>query len=140
MVLTHVSTPLGVLNVANSTQPKNAPKTNPSLPTCCNCGGDHTASYRGRPYYKHVLETISDLKTNTNFPSSIKTSRPTQKPNSIQPKSYAKVAFNSAITDQPSPSTPHNPKSFCLTQVLELLKNLLQSLFQPKTQKIQQFL
>lgn len=50
----------------------NCPKTIEQDPTCCNCGGNHTANYRGCPYLTQAtIAKPAPLSTTNKVPTSL---------------------------------------------------------------------
>jgi len=87
------------------------PKTIDQEPKCCNCGGNHTANYRGCPYLAQAANNTKLAKIPQLNPSS-----PTAQPN--QPHKA-----DTAIKDYASATKPK--KTLNSEQVIELLSDFL---------------
>jgi len=123
--------PLRCVKCSGKHNAKDCPKKPEDAPTCCNCGGNHTANYRGCPYYKHILETTTAPKPNSQIPNPPRKNIPpptSQTTDQQQPKpqtpsiSYANAASTSSNSST-TPTTIQNQIN--LSSVLDLLRELL---------------
>lgn len=106
---------------------KECTKPREVTPTCVNCGGGHTANYRGCPYYEHIV-SISTPSTrpktspqtttlNTQDTNSLK-NNPTQTSSPTNQASYANTLKSNQTHPEPTNST--NTKL-----IVNILKELL---------------
>lgn len=86
------------------------PKTTDQEPTCCNCGGNHTANYRGCPYLAQAACTK---------PTKI----PQPNPSSLATQSDQPQKADTTKKDYASATKPKN--TFNSEQVIKLLTDLL---------------
>jgi hypothetical protein len=95
-------------------------------PTCCNCGGPHTANYRACPWYQHVLETSQPSKKPApEYTETQKTAPKTQSnPQITSTKTYASVT--SKNSQQKSTFSPK--QVIDMGSVLKLLHDLLSNI------------
>jgi hypothetical protein len=116
---------LRCVKCAGAHKASDCPKTREQPPLCCNCGGEHTANFRGCPYYQHSLtieanKSIEAKKASPQTkPIAIVSQTPITNNNSMN---YAKAAGGSQT------SCPVNGQQINNTQIIKLLMDLLSAL------------
>lgn len=115
--------PLRCVKCSGEHRAKDCPKLQEQTPTCCNCGGGHTANYRGCPYY------INTIDNKTNPAGKIPTK--TQPPSNNPPKPEIRLNqanYSAALTSNLPSHLVQANNSISLSLVFNMLKYLLVAL------------
>lgn len=102
--------PLRCVKCSGEHKASQCPKTIDQDPTCCNCGGKHTANYRGCPYLAQAANSKLAKNPQPN------PSHPTDQPIQSHSADTTKVDYASATKSK---------KTLSSEQVIELLTDLL---------------
>jgi len=146
------SHPPRCVKCANHHSAKECPKTKEQHPKCCNCGGSHTANYRGCPVYvaaaKKPSPTLEPKKPapvaplpTTNYTKTPPTTTKPITPPTTHSISYADMTKNSPVTPTTSNQQPPTPQTTSelkidMATILNLLTNLLTALSTDQDPKV----
>ncbi|CAI6358665.1 unnamed protein product [Macrosiphum euphorbiae] len=106
----------------HSTKECTKPKTDKA--TCCNCGGEHTANYRGCPHYieKHKPKPIPNSVRAVNIAHQSALPSPLTAPQPPNAHQTTSVTYSEIVKSHSS--NPTEP-AVTMTQILSIIKKLL---------------
>ncbi|XP_050338495.1 nucleic-acid-binding protein from transposon X-element isoform X1 [Bactrocera neohumeralis] len=125
---------------------------------CSNCGGNHTANYRGCPVYKDLKSKLSqgiqarrnqmmNIPSNENIKIPVQISKPVNLKDNATQGSYANVVKGNTTQMQLPQNQPNGSVETmilnltqCMTQFMASMQNMIQEVIKSQNQMLQTFL